>query len=125
MILQVFRAAIEILMYIFALYGFISAISLITRHFYRSIKFGSSGIRIVLIVKNQGEMIEGVVRSVLSSRMFEGIIREDSLYIVNMESKDSTGEILHRLKRDYDCYNLVILDNEEKNKIFDGFGSEA
>jgi hypothetical protein len=121
MLLQAFQPVIEILTYIFALYGFILAISLVVKCFYRGISLGNSDIRIVLIVKNQGEMIEGVVRSILSSRIFEGIIHKDSLYIVNMGSNDNTGEILHRLKRDYDCYNMVVLNNEEKDKVFDGF----
>ncbi|NLC69683.1 MAG: hypothetical protein GX754_13085 [Clostridiaceae bacterium] len=122
MLSQVFGAAMDILMYIFALYGVITAISAIVKCFYRNLNLGNPGIRIAIIVKNQGELIEGVVRSVLSSRVFENVIREGGLYVVNMDSNDSTGEILHRLKGDYDCHNMVVLSGEEKNKVFEGFG---
>lgn len=118
MLAQIFR----LIMYILALYGFISIIATIVRRFYRNINLGNSNMRMALIVKNQGEIIEGVVRSIFSGGMLESIIHRDNFYIVDMGSTDKTVEILQRLKNTY--HNMEILSEKDKDKIFDDFSED-
>lgn len=60
MLIQIFHS----IMYIFALYGFISMTLTIVRRFYHNINFKSSNIRLALIIKDQEEIIEGLIRSI-------------------------------------------------------------
>ncbi|NSW90054.1 MAG: hypothetical protein HPY74_05085 [Firmicutes bacterium] len=119
MLAQIFR----LIMYILALYGFISIIATIVRRFYRNINLRNSNMRMALIVKNQGEIIEGVVRSIFSGGILESIIQGDNFYIVDMGSTDKTVEILQRLKNTY--HNMEILSEKDKDKIFDDFSEEG
>lgn len=43
----------------------------------------------------------------------------DSLYVVDMDSKDRTADILQRLKQTYQ--NMEVLPEEDKEQIFYGF----
>ena len=62
-----------------------------------------------IVVKNQEDTVEWIVKSAIRSV-------KGKLIIVDMGSCDETWEILERLKMDND--NIEILREEDKSKIF-------
>jgi hypothetical protein len=115
MLVQIFYA----IMYIFALYGFISIALTIVRRFYHNIRLKNANIRLVLIAKDQEEIIEGVIRSIFQGGILESLTQDNTLYIVDMGSTDRTADILQRLKETYQ--NMEALTIENKEQIFYDF----
>jgi hyaluronan synthase len=64
-------------------------------------------VSIVIPVKNEEENIEICVRSAL-----EQTYEKKEIIVINDGSTDNTGNILHKLKRDYKVNNFTILDIE-------------
>jgi len=112
--IQIFNIA----MYILALYGIISLIMSYVRHLWRGsgIKHLNTNMRMVLIAKDQEDVIEGIIRSLYISGVSEG---GAGIYVVDADSQDKTLEILQKLNRTYD--NMRILAFNERDRIFDGF----
>ena len=79
-------------------------------------------IKLVLIVKNQGDTIEGVLRNVLPRNFIRKLMPGGKLTILDMGSKDDTLEILQKLEIDYPC--LEVLKQGEKEAIFNSFEEE-
>ena len=77
----------------------------------------------VLIVKNQEEVIEGIIRNLSSADILRKAMTTEKLTILDMSSSDKTLEILNKLKSDYEYFD--ILEEDEKESIFAGFEVEA
>ena len=84
--------------------------------------------RVVLIVKDQEEFIEGVIRSFYMNRAFENklsrqvdfcyrIDGDNGFIVVDMGSADKTLDILQKLKNTYG--SLEVLSVDEKDRIFE------
>jgi glycosyltransferase involved in cell wall biosynthesis len=75
--------------------------------------------KLVLIVKDQEETIEGSVRRIVSSDILKKASLDSELIILDMGSTDKTLEVLEKLKNDLECVNIVT--NSEKESIFGVF----
>ena len=92
--LQIF---IEISVCVLAAYGFITLIHETALFVKQNRKYKNCMIKLVLVVKNQGETIEGVLRSVLP-RDFIRKLMPRKAHDTDMDSVDDTMDILKRLK---------------------------
>jgi hypothetical protein len=126
---------IEAFFYIMSFYGVLSLTSRIMRKLwfgispFRMIKFSNEGsIRTILVVKDQEETIEGIIRSYYICRTLENITNGQSghyygknydkgIIVVDMGSKDKTLEILQKLQGIYG--SLEVLSAEEKDKVLE------
>lgn len=83
------------------------------------VRIENSLVKMVLLVKNQEETIEGIVRNVYIGNVMRKIMSENRMTIIDMGSEDKTVEILVKLKKDYEFFDL--LNENEKETIFDSF----
>lgn len=113
------RIIFEIVLCILAAYGFMSLTHDLIISARNSINYENSMIKLVLIVKNQGEVIEGVLRNVLSRDTLRKLMPGAKVTILDMGSKDDTLDILRKLQEDYEC--LDVLKKSEKDSIFKYF----
>jgi hypothetical protein len=109
----------EFIMVILATYGFLTIIYDLILTIKNKSKYQNSMIKLVLIVKNQGDAIEGVLRNVLPRNFIRKLMPGGKLTILDMGSKDDTLEILQKLEIDYPC--LEVLRKTEKDIIFNSF----
>jgi len=75
--------------------------------------------KLVLIVKNQGEVIEGVLRNALQRDFIRKLMPDGRLTVVDMGSTDDTVEILKKLEMDYEC--IEVLKKSEMESLFGYF----
>lgn len=112
----------EFIMVILATYGFLTIIHDLVLAIKSKSKYQNSMIKLVLIVKNQGDVIEGVLRNVLPRSFIRKLMPEGKLTILDMGSKDDTLKILQKLEIDYEC--LEVVNQTEKDIIFNSFKEE-
>ena len=109
------RYLFEIILIIFAAYGFISIISNLAGLFLDFKNYGNPNLRIAIIEKNQEDRIEYIIRSEISR---DHSNRSGSLLtVVDMGSTDDTGKILDMLKKQY--RSIEILGEENKERVFE------
>jgi len=108
----------EILLYLFACYGVVSLIASIIESINKEKKSKNPGVKLVILLKDQQDTIEGIIRAMLSEEVSKGIVSDGKLYIVDMGSQDETLKILKKLKRKYDTIEIFNMD--EKELIFKG-----
>lgn len=113
------KSIFEILLCILASYGIISLVHEIFTSIRNKIDYSNSRVKLVLIVKNQGEVIEGVLRNALSRDFLRKLIPEGRLTILDMGSKDDTLDILRKLEADYEC--IDVLKRNEMDSLFKCF----
>jgi hypothetical protein len=104
---------------ILALYGLISLILSVVNTICDRAGIKNERIKLVLIVKNQQDTIEGVIRNILAGNLLRRIMSGRKLTIIDIKSTDETLKILQVLKDDYEW--LEILCEDEKEKIFEEF----
>jgi hypothetical protein len=76
----------------------------------------NTGVKLVILIKNQQDKVEGIVKTILSGEMAREIISSSKLYIVDMGSEDETLKILKKLKTNYDM--IEVFNKDEKELIF-------
>lgn len=113
----------EFVMVILATYGFFIIMHDLVLAIKSKSKYQNSMIKLVLIVKNQGDVIEGVLRNVLPRNFIRKLMPGGKLTILDMGSKDDTIKILQKLEKDYEC--LEVLKQGEKDAIFNSFKEES
>ena len=104
-----------------ALYGLIEIIkTIIYMLTYTNLK--SSGIYLILAVKNQEDKIEGVVRNLLFRFLYGKEDGFKDIIVTDLDSKDKTMEILNKLQYEYDCIKVAnwkdcksIIDNIDRS----------
>jgi hypothetical protein len=111
--------AFYLIIYIFALYGVLSIVSITVKRFCYNIKLKSSDTRIVLLVKNKEDVIEGIIKSIFKGEVLKNLIWDNSIYVVDMGSKDATVNILKKLKKIYT--GLETLEIKDRENIFHDF----
>ena len=112
---------INTLIWTLALYGLFEIIKNIIYIFtYTNLK--SDGIYFIVAVKNQEEKIEGFLRSTIFKILYGKEEYIKNIIVVDLDSEDSTKEIIKKLSKDYKCINLTtwkeckeIIDNVNEN----------
>lgn len=109
----------EIIICVFAAYGFIALAYELVLSIKHKIRYENSKIKLVLIVKNQGEVIEGVLRNILPRNFIRKLMPGGKLTVLDMGSRDDTIDILRRLEKEYEC--IEVLKKSEKEALFKSF----
>jgi hypothetical protein len=109
----------QVTTYLLALYGFTVIVSNVVIALLKRANIKNSSVRLVLIVKNQENIIEGIVRSILMLDVLRKIMSRDRLIVVDMGSTDDTLNILSKLKNDGEY--IEILKEGEKDMVFTGY----
>jgi len=113
------KTMFDIVVYMFATYGLIVFLHELLVSIKHSRQYRSSMIKLVLIVKNQGEVIEGVLRNALQRDLIRKLMPDGRLTVVDMGSTDDTVEILKKLEKDYEC--IEVLKKSEMERLFESF----
>ncbi len=103
------------LLWIFALYGIIEIIKTII-YIRNCNKIKTSGIHLIVAVKNQEDKIEGFLRS-LNFRILYG--KEDcveDILVLDLNSSDKTMQIVEKFSADYS--NVVSINWREFEELF-------
>ena len=108
-----------ILICLLASYGALSLIIGVANSIYGRTKGRDSKIRLVLVIKNQAEAIEGIIRNIFNGDVLGKAMSDGCLMVVDMGSTDETMSILMKLRDDYEC--IDIFKQDEKEKIFESF----
>lgn len=113
------KTIFEVIVCMFAIYGFITFLHELLLTFKQNMKYKSSMVRLVLIVKNQGDAIEGVLRNILQRDFIRKLMPGGRLTVLDMGSNDDTIDILRKLEKDYEC--IQVLKKSEKENLFKFF----
>ena len=109
------------LLWIFAIYGLFEIIkTIINIYTYTNLK--SDGIYLIIAVKNQENIIEVFMRSLLFRLLYGSENYISNIIVTDLDSTDNTKKILNHLQNDYDFINVAnwkdckdILDNVKTN----------
>ncbi len=99
-----------------ALYGLIEIIKEII-YIFSYTKLKSDGIYIIVATKNQENVIEGFIRTLLFRIIYGKEENIKDIIVVDLDSKDKTLEILKKMSKDYNC--LKISDWKECKELLD------
>ena len=104
------RFILELIFWTLLIYGILSLIKdILNAKAYEKI---SHNVKLILTVKNVEEGIENYIRELNFGKNFY-----NNLVIIDMESTDSTKQILEALEKD--CLNIKILDKDEGKKYIE------
>ena len=112
---------INVILWTLALYGFFEILKTILRTYLHP-KISSSGIYLIIAVKNEENKIEGFLRSFLFKLLYGKEDNIDNIFVVDLNSSDKTPDILNILSKDYDC--LKYTDLKSCTQIFDTISGE-
>ena len=116
------KTIFEIIVYIFATYGLITFLHELLVNIKYNNQYRNSMIRLILIVKNQGEVIEGVLRNALQRDFIRKLMPHGRLTVLDMGSQDDTIDILRKLEKDYEC--IQLLKRSEMESILNSFDED-
>lgn len=106
-----------ILISLLALYGAVVLVVSVVSPFFRSRGSNRKGVRLILLVKNRQESVEGMVSGLLAADLIWRILRISRLTVIDASSTDETSAILRKLNRQYD--RLEVFDRSEIGKVFE------
>lgn len=105
-----------------ALYGLFEIIKTIF-YIWNYTNLKADGIYLIIAAKNQENKIEGFLRSFLFKLLYGKEESVKEILVTDLESEDSTKEILDKMAKDYDCIKSIkwrdckaILDDIDHNK---------
>lgn len=101
-----------VILSLFAIYGLIDLFLNIFRLIGRK-KYFVENANIALLVNDQEENIEGMVRSAMESKFVRNIAINGSFIIVDMDSKDDTLKILRKLENQFPLVEVCAFDERE------------
>lgn len=113
------KIVFEVVICVCAAYGFITLVYELILSVKHKIKYENSMVKLVLVVKNQGDVIEGVLRNILPRDFIRKLMPGGRLTVLDMGSRDDTMDILRRLEREYEC--IEVLKKSEKETLFKYF----
>lgn len=99
-----------------ALYGLIEIIKEII-YICSYTKLKSDGIYIIIATKNQENVIEGFIRTLLFRIIYGKEENIKDIIVVDLDSKDKTLEILKKMSKDYNC--MKVSDWKECKELLD------
>jgi hypothetical protein len=73
----------------------------------------------VLLVRNQQDISEGLIRNFCRRDFVKRVVPEMKISVIDMESNDETWDILTKLNESYEY--IEILKYADKDKIFEYF----
>lgn len=109
----------EVVVCMLAAYGFMTLLHELMLTVKHNMGYKSSMVKLVLIVKNQGEVIEGVLRNILPRDFVRKLMPGGRITVLDMGSNDDTMDILRKLEKDYEC--IQVLKKSEKETLFKFF----
>jgi len=101
-----------VILSLFAIYGLIDLFINVFRMIGRK-KYFVENANIVLLVNDQEENIEGMVRTAMESKFVRNIAINGSFIIVDMDSKDDTLKILRKLENQFPLIEVCSFDERE------------
>lgn len=87
----------------YGLFEIIKTILYITIH----TNLRSSGIYMIIGVKNQEKEIEGILRSIIFKILYGKEEQIKDIVVADLNSNDNTKEIIQRLEEEYECIKVV------------------
>jgi hypothetical protein len=97
---------------LFAMYGMISLFINIYKAIGRK-KYFVENANIVLLVNNQEQNIERMIREAMESRFVRNIAINGSFIVVDMDSKDDTLKLLKKLENQFPLMEVCSFDERE------------
>lgn len=94
------------ILWIFAIYGFIEIFKEIL-YYFTKVTIKNNGIYMIIAVKNQENNIENFIRNLLFRILYGKEEFIDNIIMADLNSEDSTKEILHILEKDYDTISVM------------------
>ena len=101
-----------VILSLFAIYGLIDLFINVFRMIGRK-KYFVENANIVLLVNDQEENIEGMVRTAMESKFVRNIAINGSFIIVDMDSKDDTLKILRKLENQFPLIEVCSFDERQ------------
>lgn len=120
-VLIMYNIVLDIITISLAVFGGICLFFSVINFIYKKTKFTDTDISFILLVKNQEEVIEGIIRNYFEYDPFNKNFLPIKLSIVDMGSQDNTIEIIEKLQKEY--VNLGLYKEGEKDKIFQAISS--
>ena len=109
-----------VFVYLLAVYGALTLIIGIFESICDRLSSGNLGnVKLILVVKNQQECIEGMIRDMFRRDRLRKMLPGVKFSILDMGSTDETPLILDKLRRDFEY--IEIVSESDRQKIFDGF----
>lgn len=108
---------ISILICILAVYGLGVMLYTVNTNTKLRVQDNITNMKLILVVKNQEENIEGAVRCILSDELLNKAFISGKLTVLDLGSDDDTRSILEKLMEDYNC--LEVLDADRKEEVFE------
>ena len=105
-----------------AIYGFFEIIKNVI-YIFTYTRMRSTGIYVIIAVKNQEEKIEGFLRSILFKILYGREEYLKNIIVADLESTDNTKEIAKKLAKDYEI--LKVLSWKECKDIMDSINDIA
>ena len=101
------ETVISILIWTLALYGLFEIVKNII-YICTYTKLNSKGVYLIIATKNQEENIEYFLRNILF-RIIYGKEEVDNIFVVDLNSKDNTKNILEKLSNEYEQIKVLNL----------------
>ena len=100
---------INSIIYILSIYGLMTVIKEAVRIITYT-KLKSNGLYLIIAVKNQENKIEFFLRNLLFRIIYGKEEYIKNIIVADLNSEDSTREILNNLEKEYECINVVNWD---------------
>lgn len=101
-----FNFIMNCFIWIFALYGMVDVAKMIWSRFIHK-KIETNGIYVIIAAKNQEQKIEMFLRSVIFNILYGKEERLKNIIVTDLNSTDSTKEILQKFSEDYNEIKIV------------------
>jgi hypothetical protein len=118
-VFDMLKVTLYIFIYSLAVYGVLSLAISVFDSIRQRIGNENSRVRLILIIKNQENTIEGIIRNIFRGDFLRRVMSGGKLIVLDMDSTDKTFDILIKLKDDYGCFH--VLKGNEKENIFTNF----
>ncbi|MCX7841758.1 MAG: hypothetical protein N2489_01620 [Clostridia bacterium] len=110
---------LNVFLYLLAGYGAAALLMAIITSIRRRVCTENANVKLIVMVKNGEEVIEGIVRNIFLGDFLRKIMVCGKLTVLDMGSEDSTLEILKRLEKEYG--DMEVLEKNQKNEVFTYF----
>ena len=113
------KSLLECIVYLLATYGLLVLVLGAADMIRCRVRGRRPDVRVVLLVKDAEDHIEYIVRNAVKKDFASKALSDKNMFIVDMDSTDSTNQILKKLQSDFS--NIEILPFEDRSMIFDDF----